>query len=109
MKVKEIAEKLNLVACNIGEDREVESVYCGDFLSHAISKQDESAVWLTVMANVNVMGVASLCDTAMIILCDGTTPDDGMNERAKQMDVSVYSTKQSIYQVAVQIHELTKL
>ncbi len=103
MKVFELAEKLGVKLCVEGEDFDVESVYCGDFLSFAISKQDEKACWLTVMNNVNVMGVASLCETSMIILCDGTSPDENMSKRAEMMGVSIFSTEKSVYQIAVAI------
>lgn len=106
MKVFEISEKLNLQAHVQGENFEVETVYCGDFLSFAISKQGEKACWLTVMNNVNVMGVASLCETSMIVLCDGTTPDENMKKRAEMMEVSIFSTEQSVYQIAVALSKL---
>lgn len=103
MKVFEIAEKLNIKMAVEGENHDVESVYCGDFLSFAISKQGEQACWLTVMNNVNVMGVASLCDTSMIVLCDGTTPDENMSARAKMMGVSIFTTDKSVYQTATEL------
>ncbi len=106
MKVFEIAEKLNVKKQVEGENHDVESVYCGDFLSFAISKQGEKACWLTVMNNVNVMGVASLCDTSMIILCDGTSPDENMSKRANMMGVSIFSTEESVYQIAVKLSQL---
>ncbi len=106
MKVFEIAEKLQIKTHIKGENHDVESVYCGDFLSFAISKQGEKSCWLTVMNNVNVMGVASLCDTSMIILCDGTTPDENMLKRAEMMSVSIFSTEKSVYQMAVELSNL---
>lgn len=106
MKVFEIAEKLNLKMAVEGENHDVASVYCGDFLSFAISKQEEQSCWLTVMNNVNVMGVASLTETSMIILCDSVSPDEPMAKRAEMMGVSIYVTDKSVYQTAVEISKI---
>ena len=62
MKVSELAKESGWQVFSKGEDRAVESGYCGDFLSNIISRAPDSCAWLTVMNNVNVAAVATLID-----------------------------------------------
>ena len=71
MKISELAKESGWQVFSEGEDRAVESGYCGDFLSNIISRAPDSCAWLTVMNNVNVAAVATLIDCACIVLCEG--------------------------------------
>ena len=62
MKVSELAKESGWQVFSKGEDRAVESGYCGDFLSNIISRAPDSCAWLTVMNNVNVAAVATLIE-----------------------------------------------
>ncbi len=98
MKVKELAEQADYVVFAEGEDREIESGYCGDFLSNIISRAPDSCAWLTVMNNVNVAAVATLIDCACIILCEGTEPDEALLARARALPVWVLGAKGNVFE-----------
>lgn len=109
MKVQEIIEKLNLMAENIADgEREIKSCYCGDFLSFSISRQGDSCIWLTVMNNVNVAGVATLTDCALIVLCEGTHPDEALKAIAQTSGINIARTDMSVYDAAVAFYLATK-
>ena len=93
MKVSEFAQKSGFSVFSQGEDRGIESGYCGDFLSNIISRAPDSCAWLTVMNNVNVAAVATLIDCACIILCEGTEPDEALLARARALPVWVLGAK----------------
>ncbi len=110
MKVQEIVEKLNLkevVICD--KMREVNSAYCGDFLSFAISKQGDDCIWFTIMNNVNVAGVASLTDCALIVLCDAVEPDEMLKTRAQSQGINLAISKADVYNTAVAFSRLRKI
>lgn len=109
MKVNEIIEKLNLTAEHIADgERGIKSAYCGDFLSFSISRQGESCIWFTVMNNVNVAGVASLTDCSLIVLCEGTRPDEALKNRCEHSGINIARTDMSVYDAAVAFHTATK-
>ena len=65
MTVKELTEALKLKAFYVEEEeREIETVYCGDLLSWVMGRCPADAAWITIMSNQNVAAVAVLCDTA---------------------------------------------
>ena len=106
MTVSEFAEKAGCVVFSEGEEREIGSGYCGDFLSNIISRATDDCAWLTVMNNVNVAAVATLIDCACIILCEGVAPDEAFAARAKQRGLWVLGAKENVFEAAKKVAAL---
>ncbi len=107
MDVKELVEKLNLrVLCGENLDKKVSGCYCGDLLSWVMSRANEGDVWLTVMGNINSVGVAVLADVACIVLTENAALDNDALGRAKQNDVIILQTDKNSYQMAAAISKL---
>ena len=106
MTVKDLKEKLNLqYICNeaIAEEKNVTGCYCGDLLSWVMSKAKEGDCWLTVMGNVNSVGVAVLADVACILLTENAVFDDDALARAKQNGVIVLRSAESAFDLGARI------
>ncbi len=107
MNVKELAEALELkVLCGENLDKEISGCYCGDLLSWVMSRAQEGDVWLTVMGNINSIGVAVLADVACIVLTENAALDDEALKRAEQNDVIILQTDKNSYQMAAAISNL---
>lgn len=89
-----------------GFEREVSGCYCGDLLSWVMSRAQAGDAWLTVMGNVNAVGVAALADTACIILTESAVFDDNALMRAQQNGITVLQTEKNTYETAVLINGL---
>ena len=79
MTVKAIAERLGLRVLSMPDpEREATCGYAGDLLSWVMGRAAEGSVWATVMTNVNVIAVATLADTAAVVICeDSAVPQRG--------------------------------
>ena len=107
MDVKTLVEKLDLkVLCGENLDREITGCYCGDLLSWVMSRAQENDVWLTVMGNINSIGVAVLADVACIVLTENAVLDADALKRAEQNDVIILQTEKNSYQMAAAISKL---
>ncbi|MEE1065443.1 MAG: DRTGG domain-containing protein [Acutalibacteraceae bacterium] len=107
MDIKELVEKLGLdVLCGENLEREITGCYCGDLLSWVMSRAQEGDVWLTVMGNINSIGVAVLADVACIVLTENAALDNDALSRAKQNDVVILRTDKNSYQMAAAISKL---
>lgn len=107
MDVKELVEKLGLkVLCGENLEKEISGCYCGDLLSWVMSRANEGDVWLTVMGNINSVGVAVLADVACILLTENAALDEDALNRAKQNDVIILQTDKNSYQMAAAISKL---
>ena len=57
--------------------------------------------WITIMSNNNVIAVASLADTACVILAEGVELSTELKELAEAKDINVLSSPKSAYEIAV--------
>lgn len=107
MTVKELANTLNLKAINEAEtDREIVGAYTGDLLSWVMGRAKSDNVWVTIMSNVNVIAVASLCDVSMVILSENSILDDEAKSKAKMQDINVYSSEKTSFELCAEIGKL---
>ena len=106
MTVNELKERLELTAvCLPDGDREVAGCYIGDLLSWVMGAAKSGDVWITIMSNINIVAVASLCDTACIILAEGVTLSEEVKRTAEERDVNILSSEKSAFALATAISE----
>ena len=86
--------------------KEISRDLCGYRLSRTMGKAPEHSAWITVMGNRNTLAVASLADVSCIILAEGVTMNDEDLSRAKEENISVFSTELPVFGAALQIHDL---
>lgn len=97
--------EFQLISEGVELDREVTKPYCCDLLSIAMSKMPQGAAWVTVMANVNTLAVASLTDAACIILAEGCNFDQASLEKAKEKGITVLRSQLPIFECALLIYK----
>lgn len=106
MKLKDI---LTLPECRVlaegDPQRELSRVFCCDLLSIAMGKAPADGVWVTVMGNRNTLAVASLTDTACIVLAEGVSLDEGTLAKAEEEGIAVLSTDLPSFDIALEIYQ----
>lgn len=75
-----------------GVDKEITSVYCADLLSWAMARAPAGGVWCTVMGNANAVAVASLADSAALVICEGAAFAEDAAEKAAEHGICVLRT-----------------
>ena len=107
MTVKELAQQLNLTVHALPDgDREIGGVYIGDLLSWVMGRAGADEAWITIMSNRNVVAVATLADTACILLAEGVVPDEGVAQVAAEKGVNLLSAPDRAYETALALSEL---
>lgn len=106
MKVKDVVERfhLELIAGKEGLDREVRSGYCGDLLSDVMANAGAGALWLTIQAHKNIVGVAVLSELAAIILVNGRLPDEDTRTKADEEGIPILATERTAFETAGLLH-----
>ena len=87
-------------------DREISGVYIGDLLSWVMGRAASGDAWITIMSNVNILAVASLADTACIILAEGVKLEDDVIETARQKNINILLSDAGIYDTAVWLSQV---
>ena len=75
MTVIELVEASGFKAVTLpAPEKKIDGVYIGDLLSWVMGRAKADDAWITIMTNINVVAVASLADTACIVLAEGVIP-----------------------------------
>ncbi len=108
MKVRELAQKLNLrlFAGEDGLEREISGVYIGDLLSRVMSNSESGSAWITIHTHVNIVAVASLNELSCIIIPEGIEPEENTLDKAVAESIPILGKKVSSYSLACRIYEL---
>lgn len=85
-------------------EREIHGAYIGDLLSWVMGRAQADNAWITIMNNINVIAVASLADTACVILAEGVTLDDEIKTAAEQKDINVLASPLPAFETAEKLY-----
>ncbi len=106
MTVNELLVRADLTAAALPNgDREVSGVYIGDLLSWVMGRATSGDAWITIMSNRNIAAVATLADTACIILAEGVQPDEGVAELAEEKGINLLLSETSAYDTALRLRD----
>lgn len=102
MKVKELAAMQGFKTVSMPDgEREIKGVYIGDLLSWVMGRAKADDAWITIMSNINIVAVASLADTACIILAEGVELDASVTETANAKGVNILTAEMPAYETAM--------
>ena len=107
MKINELAEKLDLKKLSGDNDREIESCYISDLLSRVLGGCQSGDIWITVQSSLNMVAVAVMTDASCVILPEGLTAPDNVVEKANEEGLTIFTSEESAYSLAVRFSQLT--
>ena len=106
MTVKELASQCGFTAAALPDgEREITGVYIGDLLSWVMGRAGADEAWITIMSNRNIVAVATLADTACIVLAEGVAPDEGVAQLAADKGVNILQSPRSAYEIALALRD----
>lgn len=106
MTVKQLIDSCGFTAAALPDgDREVSGVYIGDLLSWVMGRAGADEAWITIMSNRNIVAVATLADTACIILAEGVIPDEGVADLATEKGVNILQSDLPAYDIALRLRD----
>ena len=107
MTVEALAQALALEPICVPEpDRDCTGGYVGDLLSWVMGRAQSGDAWITIMSNTNVIAVATLTDTALIILAENVRPDPGVAELAERKGINLYRSPESAFTLSAKVAAL---
>ena len=106
MTVQSLIDRTDLTAAALpAPEREITGVYMGDLLSWVMGRAASGDAWITIMSNQNIVAVATLADTACILLAEGVQPDEGVAALAAQRGINLLCSEHSAYETALLLKE----
>jgi len=106
MTVNELGKKLELKTLSADADRDIASCYISDLLSRVLGGCQSGDIWITVQTSLNMVAVAMMTDAACVILPEGLTAPVDVIEKATEEGLTVFSSEENAYSLAVKISKL---
>lgn len=104
MTVKQLAELEHFSSVTLPDpDRSIDGVYIGDLLSWVMGRASSGDAWITIMSNVNILAVASLADTACIIVAENVKLDAEVIKTAEEKNINIIYSAVGAYETALAI------
>ena len=107
MTVNELAQMTGFTAVAMPDgEREIKGVYIGDLLSWVMGRAKADDAWITIMSNINIVAVASLADTACVILAENVGLDASVVETANAKGVNILTAGMPAFETAMALGAL---
>lgn len=107
MLVRELLECKNLIHLNESTlDNEINGIFSCDLLSHVMGHADEGNIFITVLNNINVLGVASLLDLSCVIFTHNIQVNESVITKANELNIPLFSTSSSTAEIIRTLHKL---
>ncbi len=84
---------------------EYDGVHAGDMMSLVLSRADKGNVLFTALNHVNCVAVAVMMGLPAIVFCEGEEPKMELLRRAEEEKIAIFSTKHSVAQAILLMHE----
>jgi hypothetical protein len=108
MKLKEIAERLNLElkTPNVPLEAEVKAGYASDLLSDVLAHSLDGDLWVTRQTHLNIVAIAVMRDLSGILLVSGAEPDPDTVEKALEKTVPILRTTLPAFEAVGRLYQL---
>jgi len=87
---------------------EIKSGYAGDLLSDVMANASSDSAIITIQAHKNTVAVATHVGARVIVLCNGKTAPEDMEQAAIRENIAILSTKKNQFIVSAEISELLR-
>lgn len=109
MQVKDILNDPDFSLINQSDvTNTINNVFACDLLSHAMGFAAENDLLITVLNNVNVLGVASLLDFSGVVFSHNINVNNAIIKKANELNIPLLKTKLTTAEAVVRISNLGK-
>ncbi len=108
MKIYDLVNEIEgkILCCIDKRDNEFKGVCSSDLLSFVISHAEKDNAIVTVLSNINVLGVAALTEAACVVISSSMEVVESIIQKAEREDIMLISTNLSTYDVCGKIYKL---
>ncbi len=108
MQVEQILKSPYLKPINsIGNSTNgLNELFSCDLLSHVMGNAKENDILITVLNNLNVLGVASLLDLSCVIFTHNTEVSEELIKKADELEIPLFVTSLSTAEITIHLSQL---
>jgi len=85
-------------------DQELHGLFASDLLSHVMGNAHEGDILITVLSNINVLGVASLLDLSAVVFTHNADVPEAVLRKATELGIALFRTKLPTAETVILLH-----
>lgn len=89
-------------------DREFKGIVASDLLSYVMANSSEDYGIVTVLSNINVLGVAVLIDSSCVIISSGIKVNAQITSKAEEEGIILITSNLTTYEICGRVYEILK-
>ncbi len=108
MKVKDLlfTNDFELISNQSGINNDIIGIFASDLLSHVIGNSSEGNILITVLNNINVLGVASLIDLSCVVFAHGVEVNSEIIIKSNELSIPLLRTKHPTVDVVLYLNKI---
>lgn len=108
MKVKNITniDHVRMINTEGNLNNEISGIFACDLLSHVMGHAEEGNVLITVLNNINVLGVVSLLDLSCVIFTHDTEVNEEILSKANELEIPLLVTSKTTSELIIDLYKL---
>ena len=87
-------------------DKVVKGIFSCDLLSHVMANATEDNILITILNNINVLGVVSLLDLSCVVFSHNINIQEGVIQKADELDIALLKTSLSTAEAVILLSNL---
>jgi predicted transcriptional regulator len=91
---------------NYDLSKPITGCHCSDLLSFVLAQAKEGNIWITIQRHENIVAVANLLGLAGVVLAAGVQPQKNTIEKAREVELPLFTTQLSTFEVAGRLFKL---
>ena len=105
MTIKDILtnEHFTLINNPVNLDNKINELFASDLMSHVMGFAEANDCLITVLNNINVMGVASLLDFSGVIFAHNVNVNEHIINKANELEIPLLKTELTTVQAVLEI------
>jgi serine kinase of HPr protein (carbohydrate metabolism regulator) len=107
MQISDLSNNPHFELVNQGENNQINDIFVSDLMSHVMGNASPGDLLVTVLNNINVIGVVSLLDLSGVVFTHNIKISEDIIKKANDLDIPIYKTKLSTKDTVVLLHEIS--
>lgn len=109
MQIKDLLNYEQIELLNEGNlDNVIHKIFASDLMSHVMGFAEESDLLITVLNNINVLGVASLLDFSGVLFTHDIKVNQAILDKANELEIPVLKTHLTTVEAVILLRDLGK-
>lgn len=108
MLVKDILDSkhLEIINNNGNLNNNINGLFACDLLSHTMGFASEDNIYITVLNNINVLGVASLLEFSCVIFSHNIEVNEAVIAKADELEIPLLKTSLTTAEIIIELSKL---